>query len=139
MQAFDGRHLDRTPHSAMRKDDESRQDKHAGRRTVGAGLREHWAGARMRMADLGSPPADSQGLGGDRNHSLSSPMVSDASGHQAVLEDFIRAIDKSHSPHCCGQEGRRSVALVEAIYTACRTGKRVQLEEYGAFGDAHKC
>jgi UDP-N-acetyl-2-amino-2-deoxyglucuronate dehydrogenase len=51
-----------------------------------------------------------------------SPAVSDASAHQRVLEDFLRAIATNSQPACDGREGRRSVALVEAIYTSARLG-----------------
>jgi predicted dehydrogenase len=58
---------------------------------------------------------------------VASPVVSDASAHQRVLEDFIRAIETGAVPSCDGREGRRSVALVEAIYGAARDGHaRVQ-------------
>jgi predicted dehydrogenase len=53
----------------------------------------------------------------------SSPVVSDASAHQRVLEDFIRAIRANTTPACDGREGRRSVELVEAIYAAARAAK----------------
>jgi len=61
----------------------------------------------------------------EKNFSSSSPIVSNARGHQAVLEDFLRAIRTNTKPRCDGQEGRRSLALVQAIYEACRTGNRV--------------
>jgi UDP-N-acetyl-2-amino-2-deoxyglucuronate dehydrogenase len=48
----------------------------------------------------------------------SSPLVSDAGPHQAVFEDFISAIRDKRAPRCDGREGRRSLALVEAIYQA---------------------
>ncbi len=48
----------------------------------------------------------------------SSPVVSDASAHQRVVEDFLRAVRTGTVPSCDGREGRRSVALVEAIYAA---------------------
>ena len=49
-----------------------------------------------------------------------SPVVSDFSGHQAILEDFIQAIREDRTPLCDGREGRRSIALVEEIYRAAR-------------------
>ena len=52
----------------------------------------------------------------DENASSSSPVVSDHRAHQAVLEDFIRAIQTDSQPACDGHEGRRSLALIEAIY-----------------------
>jgi UDP-N-acetyl-2-amino-2-deoxyglucuronate dehydrogenase len=57
----------------------------------------------------------------------SSPVVSDASAHQRVIEDFLRAIESNTVPSCDGREGRRSVELVEAIYAAARTGQPVAL------------
>jgi predicted dehydrogenase len=46
----------------------------------------------------------------------SSPVVSDFSAHQRVIEDFIRAIEQNITPACDGRDGRRSLALVEQIY-----------------------
>jgi predicted dehydrogenase len=48
--------------------------------------------------------------------------VADATPHQRVFEDFIRAIDTNGTPACDAREGRRSVALIEAIYRSSRTG-----------------
>ncbi len=54
----------------------------------------------------------------DGNQSASSAAVSDTRGHQALIEDFVDAIQKNRPPICDGREGRRSLALVEAIYRA---------------------
>jgi predicted dehydrogenase len=84
---------------------------------------------RLLTADLKSPRPDLlRSSEADKNLSSSSPIVSDARGHQSVLEDFLRAIRTNTKPRCDGQEGRRSLALVQAIYEACRTGKRVHPE-----------
>lgn len=56
-----------------------------------------------------------------------SPLISDFRPHQAVLEDFIRVIRSDGEPLCNGREGRRSLALVEAIYASCLAGRREQL------------
>ena len=61
------------------------------------------------------------------DQSESSPVVDDIRPHQAVLEDFIQAIKSNTQPTCSGREGRRSLALVEAIYESCRTGCEVLL------------
>lgn len=58
---------------------------------------------------------------------VASPVVSDASAHQRVVEDFIRAIESNTVPSCDGREGRRSVELVETIYAAARSGQPVTL------------
>jgi len=60
----------------------------------------------------------------DENQSASSAVVSDFRGHQAVLEDFLQAIQQNRPPACDGAEGRRSVALVEAIYQAAKEPDR---------------
>jgi UDP-N-acetyl-2-amino-2-deoxyglucuronate dehydrogenase len=56
-----------------------------------------------------------------------SPVVSDVSAHRAVIEDFIRAMQTGGRPCCDGREGRRSVAVIEAIYQASRTGAPVDV------------
>lgn len=61
----------------------------------------------------------------DKNQSASLAAVSDFRGHQAVLEDFLAAIRQNRRPACDGVEGRRSIALVEAIYRAAKTPDRV--------------
>ena len=84
---------------------------------------------RLVAADLKNPPADFQSTGNDRNASASSPTVSDARGHQAALADFVHAIQTNGEPRCSGIEGRKSLALVEAIYAACASGERVELKK----------
>jgi UDP-N-acetyl-2-amino-2-deoxyglucuronate dehydrogenase len=70
-------------------------------------------------ADLRNPPAGfSATVRSDDNQRASSPVVSDFSGHQAIFEDFVRAIEQNTTPMCDGREGRRSIALVEEIYRA---------------------
>jgi len=82
---------------------------------------------RLLSADLRHPPADSRSTGDDQNSSASSATVSDVRGHRAVMQDFMLAIETNSEPRCPGSEARRSVALVEAIYTACASGQRVEL------------
>jgi len=84
---------------------------------------------RLLAADLKNPSLNLlKSSEADKNPSSSSPIVSDARGHQAVLEDFLRAIRTNTKPRCDGQEGRRSLVIVQMIYEACRTGKRVSTE-----------
>jgi predicted dehydrogenase len=56
----------------------------------------------------------------DQNPSASSPVVSDIRGHLAAIEDFIGAIEKDAPPVSDGREGRKSLALVEAIYRSSK-------------------
>src|SRR5437763_9378595 len=58
----------------------------------------------------------------DQNASANSPVVGDVRGHQRIVEDFISAIETGRNPVCDGEEGRRSLAIVESIYRAARTG-----------------
>jgi len=82
---------------------------------------------RLLAADLKNPSRDLlKSSEADKNPSSYSPVVSDVRGHQAALEDFLKAIRTNTKPRCDGQEGRRSLALVQAIYEACRTGARVE-------------
>jgi len=83
---------------------------------------------RLLAANLKNPGADLLVASEpDKNPSSSSPVVSDVRGHQAVLEDFLKCIQSNSSPRCDGEEGRRSLALVQAIYAACRKGERIEI------------
>ena len=76
---------------------------------------------RIIAADLRNAPAEGAKFAErDENQSGSSAVVSDFRGHEAAIEDFLCAIKKNATPACDGQEGRRSLALVEAIYRAAR-------------------
>ena len=86
--------------------------------TEGTVVLEH---DRLVVADLRTPRPELVGDGGDANASASSPVVSDASGHQRLIEDFLQAIETGSRPACDGHEGRRSVELVEAIYRSARS------------------
>jgi UDP-N-acetyl-2-amino-2-deoxyglucuronate dehydrogenase len=61
-----------------------------------------------------------QNRDGGPPQNAASPVVSDATPHRRILEDFIRAIRTQQPPVCDGREGRRSVAVVEAIYESAR-------------------
>jgi len=65
----------------------------------------------------------------DENESASSPVVSDIRGHSAVIDDFIKAIETGASPLCDGFEGRRSLALVRAIYESSKAGQPIILPQ----------
>jgi UDP-N-acetyl-2-amino-2-deoxyglucuronate dehydrogenase len=54
-------------------------------------------------------------------------VVADATGHQRVFEDFLGAVHANRTPACDAREGRRSVALIEAIYKSALTGGSVTL------------
>jgi predicted dehydrogenase len=56
-----------------------------------------------------------------------SPVVADASAHQRVFADFIQAVADRRPPCCDGRDGRRSVALIEAIYQSARENRLLDL------------
>ena len=85
----------------------------------GAVILEH---DRILAVNLRNAPAGlATNTAADSNQSASSAAVTDIRGHQAILEDFLHAIEQNCTPACDGLEGRRSVALVEAIYRASQS------------------
>ncbi|MEO9003127.1 MAG: Gfo/Idh/MocA family oxidoreductase, partial [Ginsengibacter sp.] len=48
-------------------------------------------------------------------------------GHQRQIEDFIHAIETNGKPLVDGEEGRKSVEIVCAIYESARLGNRIEL------------
>jgi len=70
-----------------------------------------------------SRPAGGQGS----TVSAASPIVADASAHQRVFEDFLRAVAHRTAPCCDGPSGRASVAVIEAIYTSARADRPVDV------------
>jgi UDP-N-acetyl-2-amino-2-deoxyglucuronate dehydrogenase len=94
--------------------------------TQGTVILEH---DRIIAVDLRNPPpravADAPV---DTNLSASSAAVTDARGHQAILQDFLDAIEHDRAPLCDGLQGRKSVALIESIYRAShQMGQNVTL------------
>ena len=92
--------------------------------TAGTVVLEH---DRVIAADTREPYEEpAMNAAGDRNASASSPVVSDGRGHQRLIEDFIDAIREDREPCCSGIDGRRSLAVAEAIYASARTGRIVE-------------
>lgn len=56
--------------------------------------------------------------------SASTAVVADASPHRRVVEDFLDAVQTHRRPACDAREGRRSIAVAEALYGSARTGER---------------
>jgi UDP-N-acetyl-2-amino-2-deoxyglucuronate dehydrogenase len=59
--------------------------------------------------------------------SASSHLVSDATPHRRIIEDFLQALLAGKRPICDGREGQRSVALVRALYDSARAASSVAL------------
>ena len=87
--------------------------------TEGTVILEHDRIVAANLRDSESAAIESAPL--DENLSASTATVSDFRGHQSVLEDFLQAIQQNRAPACDGTEGRRSLALIEAIYRAAES------------------
>jgi UDP-N-acetyl-2-amino-2-deoxyglucuronate dehydrogenase len=48
-------------------------------------------------------------------------------GHRRQIEDFAHALLEGRKPLIDGSEGRRAVALIEAIYRSAESGSRVEV------------
>jgi UDP-N-acetyl-2-amino-2-deoxyglucuronate dehydrogenase len=92
--------------------------------TEGTVILEH---DRIIAANLRNAPDAIETAALDENQSASSAVVNDFRGHQAVLEDFLQAIQQDRAPACDGVKGRRSLALIESIYRAAKTPDRVAM------------
>jgi UDP-N-acetyl-2-amino-2-deoxyglucuronate dehydrogenase len=84
-------------------------------------------GDALVTLDLRSGPAASDSKEATATISSYSPVVADASAHQRILEDFITAIQTNREPVCDVRDGRKSVAIVQAIYRSAREGRQVSL------------
>jgi len=81
---------------------------------------------RIVATDLRSKPAaEAWDISPTPSESASSPVVSDFRWHQAMLEDFIRAVRQNKTPVCNGHEGRRSLSVIEAIYRSAKNSNCV--------------
>jgi predicted dehydrogenase len=61
-----------------------------------------------------------------------SAAVSDARGHRAVIEDFLHSLTTGSTPLCDGREGRKSVALVQALYRSAHNHQLVSARPAGS-------
>lgn len=55
------------------------------------------------------------------------PRAISYAGHREQLKDFVKAIHTGTAPLVSGEEGRKSVEIILAIYRAAKTGKAVKL------------
>ena len=69
-------------------------------------------------ANLRSPVPGLVSAGDEGAASAKTAVVSDATPHRRLLEDFAHAIATGDAPACDGREGLRSLAVVEAVYAA---------------------
>ena len=57
----------------------------------------------------------------------SDPSAISYVGHYEQIKDFVAAIEAGRKPRVDGEEGRKSVEIILAIYKSAWTGKRVSL------------
>jgi predicted dehydrogenase len=57
----------------------------------------------------------------------SDPMAIDSMAHKLQIQDMIDAIEEDREPLVTGEEGRKALALILAIYESAKTGKPVKL------------
>ncbi|MBM79305.1 MAG: oxidoreductase [Planctomycetaceae bacterium] len=84
-----------------------------------------WEFAKNRKSDdkIRAKFAKKEGCTGG----ASDPSAISYQGHMDQLKDFLKAIDTGGDPLVDGEEGRKSVEIILAIYKAAWSGKRVEL------------
>jgi UDP-N-acetyl-2-amino-2-deoxyglucuronate dehydrogenase len=85
-------------------------------------------GDRLIRIDLRDQPAEGAvAEAAAPPESVASPVVTDATPHRRVFEDFIRAVETGSAPSCGGPDGRRSVEVIEAIYRSALENRSIDL------------
>jgi len=81
-----------------------------------AGLEVHWKDGRTERHD------SAQGGGGGAD-----PMAFSHEAHQALIADFLDAIDQDREPEVSGREAVKVQSLIEAILESAETGRQVEV------------
>lgn len=50
-----------------------------------------------------------------------------SNAHQILVEDMVESVKTDREPWISGEEGRKAVDLILAIYESSRTGKEIEL------------
>lgn len=79
-------------------------------------------------------PRDDGEVRGAASSGAAAPMAISAAGHIAQFQDFVAAIREQRAPRVDGHEGRKSVAVVEAVYRSAACGQRVEIGDWGVGG-----
>lgn len=74
-------------------------------------------------------PAPTRGLETGTGLAASSHVGSEHRWHQRQIEEFVDAVEQRRAPLVDGREGLRSLAVVEAVYRAARTGRAVRVAD----------
>ena len=89
----------------------------AGVQLEGEGLLR-WEGGPPRVAPSSGPASAGAGA---------SPTGISTAGHTRIVSDLVAAIREDRAPLIPGEEGRRALALILAVYESARTGRAVSL------------
>jgi UDP-N-acetyl-2-amino-2-deoxyglucuronate dehydrogenase len=81
---------------------------------------------RMRVCELVDGPAEPVDEGGGPGGAGAAAGISHA-GHRAQLADLLAAIDQGRPPLVTGEDGRRALELILAVYRSAREGREVSL------------
>jgi predicted dehydrogenase len=85
-------------------------------------------GDRLIRIDLRDQPAGGAvAEPASPSESVASPVVTDATPHRRLFEDFIRAIETRGTPSCGGADGRRSVEMIEAVYRSALENRCIEI------------
>ncbi len=84
-----------------------------------------WTFERKGPKDAAIRKKFAQKVGGTGG--ASDPSAISYVGHMKQIQDFVNAIPKGRKPLVDGEEGRKSVEIILAIYKSSWTGKRVAL------------
>ena len=83
-----------------------------------------WEGGASKFQEVQAPR--SAGTAPVSAGAGASPTGISAEGHVRLVGDFVTAIREGRAPLVPGEEGRRALAVVLAVYEAARTGRSVK-------------
>jgi predicted dehydrogenase len=84
-----------------------------------------WSFEKSNAKDAAIRKKFAQKVGGTGG--ASDPSAISYVGHLKQIQDFVTAIKKGRKPAVDGEEGRKSVEIILAIYRSSWTGRRVSL------------
>jgi len=64
---------------------------------------------------------------GDVSKAITNPTDFSAGGHGIQVKDMVRAVQNNREPMITGEDGRKALELIMAIYKSSRTGRPVKL------------
>jgi len=65
---------------------------------------------------------------GEEERAMQDPTAIGMAGHIALVKDMARAVIEDREPMIPGEDARKAVDLILAIYESARTGEEVRLQ-----------